>query len=78
MVSGFEVAKDTIQEVTESAATHAGRIALILTGAVRDVAREVGEWATDVIELREAAARAAADHSADHSADRDTVVDEKP
>jgi hypothetical protein len=61
MVSGFEAAKDTVQEVTESAATHLGRIGTILTGAVRDVAREVGDWATDVIEMREASQRARSD-----------------
>jgi len=44
--------------VTESAATHVGRIATILAGAVRDIAHEVGEWASDVFEMREAAERA--------------------
>ncbi|GLZ39553.1 hypothetical protein [Actinokineospora sp. NBRC 105648] len=68
MVSEIESTKDTIQEVTESAANHIGRIALIITGAVRDIAREVGDWATDVIEMREAAERA--------SVDRPVVVDE--
>lgn len=57
-VSRFEVGKDTVQVLTESAATHAGRIASIVSGAVRDVAREVGEWASDVFEMREAADRA--------------------
>jgi hypothetical protein len=60
-VSRFEVAKDTLQVVTESAATHVGRIATILTGAVRDVTHEVGEWASDVFEIREAAGRAERD-----------------
>ena len=54
----FEIAKDTLQEITESAATHVGRIATILAGAVRDVTHEVGEWASDVFEMREAAGRA--------------------
>lgn len=60
MVGKFERNKDTIQEVTESAATRVGAIAGIITGAVRDVTREVGEWITDAIEMREAA-RAARD-----------------
>jgi hypothetical protein len=60
MVGKFETRKDTVQVLTESAATHVGRIATILTGAVRDLAHEVGEWATDVIEMREAAAKARA------------------
>ncbi len=63
MVSEFETAKDTVQELTESAATHIGHIATIITGAVRDVAREIGSWATDVIEMRDAAERAKADHA---------------
>jgi hypothetical protein len=58
MVSKFEIGKDTVQVLTESAATHVGRIATILTGALRDVTHEVGEWASDVFEMREAAERA--------------------
>jgi hypothetical protein len=66
MVNRFEIAKDTVQVVTESAATHVGRIATILTGAVREITHEVGEWASDVFEMREAAGRAGrADRSDD-------------
>ena len=61
MVGQFESGKDTVQVLTESAATHIGKIAMIITGAVRDVARETGEWITDVIEMREATDRARAD-----------------
>ncbi|GAA1994888.1 hypothetical protein [Amycolatopsis minnesotensis] len=62
MVGKFESEKDTIQVVTESAATHIGNIATIITGAVRDIARETGDWLTDFIEMREASRRAQADH----------------
>jgi hypothetical protein len=55
VISRVETAKDTVQVLTESAATHIGRIATIVTGAVRDVAREMGEWATDAFEMRDAA-----------------------
>ncbi|MEO9138958.1 MAG: hypothetical protein ABI345_07815 [Jatrophihabitans sp.] len=58
MVGKFEIQKDTVQVIAESAATHVGRIATILTGAVRDLTHEVGEWASDVFEIREAAGRA--------------------
>ena len=58
MVGRFEVGKDTLQVLTESAATHVGRIATIVTGAVRDVTRELGEWATDAFEMRDAADKA--------------------
>ena len=57
-VSRLEITKDTVQVVAESAATHIGRIATIVSAAVREVTHEVGEWASDVIEMRDAAARA--------------------
>jgi len=57
----LETRKDTIQVVIESGATHVGGIVGIVVGAVRDVTREVGEWATDVFEIREAARRARTD-----------------
>ncbi|MDT4915606.1 MAG: hypothetical protein QOI15_1718 [Pseudonocardiales bacterium] len=61
MVSRLEAAKDTAQVLTESAASHVGRIALIITGAVREIAAEMGEWATDAFEMREAADKAVDD-----------------
>ena len=65
MVGSFERNKDTVQEITESAATHVGAIAGIIAGAVRDVTREIGEWITDGIEMREAARKARDDVRAD-------------
>lgn len=65
MVDRFETAKDTAQVLTEQAATHVGNIATIVTGAVRDVARETGDWLTELIEMREASRRAQED---DHTA----------
>ncbi|TDP96168.1 hypothetical protein [Labedaea rhizosphaerae] len=61
MVDAAESAKDTVQVLTESAAVHIGRIATIITGAVREIAREAGDWATEVFEMREAAKKAQAD-----------------
>lgn len=61
MVSRGEVAKDTAQELLESTATHVGRIAAIIFGAVRDVVTELGGLATDAFEMREAAQRARRD-----------------
>jgi hypothetical protein len=58
MVSRFETGKDTVQEITEAAATHVGRIVTIVSGAVRDVTREFGDWATDLLDARDAARRA--------------------
>lgn len=65
MPSRFEIRKDTVQVMTESAATHVGRIATIVTGAVREIAHELGEWASDAFEMREAAARAEAAEAAE-------------
>ena len=62
MVGRFERNKDTVQEMTESASTHVGNIAGIITGAVRDVTREIGNWISDGIEMREAARKARLDH----------------
>ncbi|MBH0123123.1 MULTISPECIES: hypothetical protein [unclassified Rhodococcus (in: high G+C Gram-positive bacteria)] len=62
MVGRFERNKDTVQELTESAATHVGNIAGIIAGAVRDVTREIGNWISDGIEMREAARKAQLDH----------------
>lgn len=77
MVGKFERRKDTVQVLTESAAGHVGRIATILSGAVRDITHEVGEWATDLFEMREAAARARADDPGSHlAAVPDADVDE--
>lgn len=61
MVGKFERNKDTVQELTESAATHIGRIVVIIAGAVRDVTREIGDLLTDGIEMREAAKKAQRD-----------------
>ena len=60
MVGNAEITKDTVQVITESAATHLGRIATILTGAIREIAHEIGEIASDVFEMRDAAGKARA------------------
>ena len=61
MVSKGEAAKDTAQVLLESTATHVGRITTIITGAVRDVIRELGGLASDAFEMREAAKKAVRD-----------------
>jgi hypothetical protein len=58
MLGKFETRKDTVQVALESAFTHVGEIVTIITTAGREVTRELGEWATEVIEMREAARRA--------------------
>ncbi len=60
-LSKAETRKDVLQVVAESGATHVGRIATIVTGAVRDVTRELGEFTTEVFEIRDASKRAESD-----------------
>lgn len=58
MIDRYERNKDFVQEIVESTATHVGRIATIITTAVADVAREVGDIVTDGFEMRDAARKA--------------------
>jgi hypothetical protein len=69
----LETRKDTVQVVIESGATHVGGIVWIVVGAVRDVTRELGEWATDVFEIRDAARRARTDSEL-HSERNDPIA----
>ena len=64
MLDELETRKDTVQVVVESAFRHVGQIAGIIAGAGREVTREIGEWATDVFEMRDAARRAREDRLA--------------
>jgi hypothetical protein len=61
----IETRKDVVQTAIESGATHVGQIMGIVAGAVRDVTRELGDFATDVFEMRDAARRAEADGPTD-------------
>ena len=66
--SDAEIGKDAIQSTVEAAATAAGQVATILTGAVRDVATVVGDFATELFEIREATRKAQDEaHPADPS-----------
>ena len=62
MLDRLETRKDTIQVAIESGATHIGSIVGIVVGAVRDVTHEVGDWATDVFEIRARRAARAEEH----------------
>lgn len=65
MVGKFESNKDLVQELTASGAQRVGKIASLITGTVAEVAREIGEFVTDAIEMREAAAAARRDAERD-------------
>lgn len=62
MVGDLESGKDLLQELLESTASHIGHVAVIITNAVQEVARELGDLATDGFEMMEARRRARADH----------------
>ncbi len=60
-ISKAEIRKDAVQDTVEATAAAVGTVTTIVTGAVRDIARAVGGFATEVFEIRESARRAAAD-----------------
>ncbi|RLK55293.1 hypothetical protein [Actinokineospora cianjurensis] len=74
MAGEFDSTRETIAEVAESAAAHAGKIAVIIADAVRDIAKEVGAWVTEVVD----AGAAARDSAADHGDVVDTPVAPEP
>ncbi|MDI6909640.1 hypothetical protein [Nocardioides sp.] len=70
-LSTSEIRKDAVQGTVEAAASAAGQVATIITGAVRDVASAVGGFATEVFEIRDSARKAAAEHVRPDRADED-------
>ena len=60
-LSKAEIRKDALQDTVEATAAAVGAVTTIVTTAVRDLARAVGGYATEVFEIRESARRAAAD-----------------
>jgi hypothetical protein len=62
-LSRSEIRKDAVQGTVEAAATAVGQVTSIVTTAVRDVARAVGGFATEVFEIRDSARRASADQA---------------
>jgi len=57
-----EITKDALQSTVEAGADTVAAVSTILTGAVRDVARALGGFATEVFEIREASRRARAEN----------------
>jgi ABC-type transporter Mla subunit MlaD len=81
-LSGAEIGKDAVQSTIEAAAGAVGEVATILTNAVRDVATAVGDFATEVFEIRDAS-RKAADDAQDTTGDEpipavDQQLDDQP
>lgn len=62
-MSEFERRKDQIQEGVQSGAALVGRVAVIITDAISAIAREVGDFVSDGIEMQEAARAARRDQA---------------
>jgi hypothetical protein len=71
VVDDFETKKDTAQVVVDSGLDHVGRIMGIVVDAARGITRELGDWATEVFEMREASHKARADREGADAADDD-------
>ncbi|HUP99908.1 MAG TPA: hypothetical protein VM093_05550 [Aeromicrobium sp.] len=63
-LSKAEINKDALQETVEAGAQAVGQVMSIITGAIRDVTKAVGGFATDAFEIREGVRRAKADLNA--------------
>ena len=61
-LSKGEIRKDALQHTVEAGAEAVAAVTTILATAVRDVARAVGGFATEVFEIREASRRARAEN----------------
>jgi hypothetical protein len=61
-LSKAEIRKDALQDGVTAASHAVGSVATIVTGAVGDIARAVGGFATEIFEIRDAARRAGRDH----------------
>ena len=70
----FERNKDQIQAGVQAGATLVGRITLIITDAIGSIARELGDFVTEGIEMREAARTARLDEKRDGT-DADWPID---
>jgi hypothetical protein len=64
-ISKAEIRKDAVQDGLDAATATVGQVATIVTGAVRGVVRSVGELASELFEIREAARRAMHDAGQD-------------
>jgi hypothetical protein len=69
VLGDLEIRKDALQTAVESGFTHVGRIIAIIIEAGAEVTRELGDWATEGLEMREASRRARADREARDTAE---------
>lgn len=56
--SKAEIGKDAVESTLDAAAETVAKVTSIVTHAVRDVAKALGDFGTEVFEIREAARKA--------------------
>ena len=61
-LSRAEIRKDAVQDGFTAATHTVGTVATIITGAVGDIGRALGGFATELFEIRDSARRARQDH----------------
>jgi hypothetical protein len=61
VLGDLETRKDRLQVALESGFQHVGQIVTIVAGAGLQITQELGDWATELFEMREAAERARED-----------------
>jgi hypothetical protein len=61
-LSRAEIRKDALQDGVTAASQAVGSVATIITGAVSDIARTVGGFATEIFEIRDSVRKAGRDH----------------
>ena len=57
-LSKTEIGKDAVESTLDAAAETVSKVTSIVTHAVRDVAKTLGEFGTEVFEIRDAAKKA--------------------
>ena len=80
-LSKAEIRKDALQEGVTAASQAVGSVTTIITGAVGEVARTLGGFATEIFEIRDSARRAHRDHADEDALDADddeTALDAGP
>jgi hypothetical protein len=61
-LSKSEIRKDAVQDGFTAATHTVGTVATIITGAVGDIGRALGGFATEMFEIRDSVRRAGRDH----------------
>ena len=64
-LSKTEIRKDALQQGVESAAATVGQVTTIVVGAVSEVSKALGGFATELFEIRDSARKAGRDHGVD-------------